>query len=230
VEFHLNISGHWYAVQVGEASLAVSDGALGAVVAQLHEQQGKRVYIYLESQVVGCFVLRERLRDGVGEIWQRLATLQVGAHILTGDPFPELSLPEHVTMESGLSSADKVTRVRVAREAEELPLFVGDGINDAVAMTQASGSIAMHSGTGLARSVAMAQLTADRIEVLGPAIALSRDIHHRLRGNLIYAVAYNAVGMVLAAAGLLHPVAAALIMLVSSFWVTTRALRKYSLE
>ena len=43
-------------------------------------------------------------------------------------------------------------------------------------------------------------------------------------GNLLYALVYNLIGMALAAAGLLHPVAAALIMLVSSFWVTTRAL------
>jgi len=60
---------------------------------------------------------------------------------------------------------------------------------------------------------------------LPEAIGLARSIRQVLRGNLIYAAAYNVLGMSLAAAGILHPVAAALIMLVSSFWVTGRALR-----
>ncbi|MGZ0655341.1 heavy metal translocating P-type ATPase [Coraliomargarita sp. W4R72] len=227
VEFCLQVEGLSYVVRVGEANLAATDEEIRGVVAQLHELKGKRVYVFIQERVVACFVLQERLREGVKEIWQRLEDLQIGAHILTGDPFPELALPEYVTIEAGLSSADKVERVRGAREAGQSPLFVGDGINDAVAMTQATGSIAMYSGTGLARSVAMAQLTGDQIEVIPQAIKLSRDIHRRLRGNLVYAVGYNAVGMVLAAAGILHPVAAALIMLISSFWVTARALRKY---
>ena len=225
VEFRLRVEGRSHVVQVGEASLATSEGEIGRVVMQLHESKGKRVFVLIEGQVVACFVLQESLREGVDEIWERLDDLQVGSHILTGDPLPELTLPESVIIESGLSSADKVARVRTARDAGQMPLFVGDGINDAVAMSQASGSIAMHSGTGLARSVAMGQLTGDRIEVIPQAIRLARGIHQRLRGNLVYAASYNLVGMALAAAGILHPVMAAMIMLVSSFWVTMRALR-----
>jgi Cu2+-exporting ATPase/Cu+-exporting ATPase len=155
-----------------------------------------------------------------------LSQLDIQAHILTGDPLPELSLPESVILEPGLSSADKVTRIEESGSLGEHPLFVGDGINDAVAMSKASGSIAMHSGTGLARSVAMGQLMGDRIEVIPQSIRLARGIHKRLQGNLLYALIYNVVGMVLAATGFLHPVAAATIMLVSSFWVTARVLKK----
>lgn len=226
LEFRLKTTAAKHHIQVGEGSLLTSDQAREQVLSQLHETKGSQVFVLLDGRAVACFVLQERLRAGVDVIWQRLNELEVEAHILTGDPLPELSIPENVRIESGLSSVDKVERVRAAREAGQLPLFVGDGINDAVAMSQASGSISMHSGTGLARSVAMAQLTADRIEVIPSAIHLARDIHQRLRGNLIYAAAYNSIGMALAAAGILHPIAAALIMLLSSFWVTTRALRK----
>jgi cation transport ATPase len=86
----------------------------------------------------------------------------------------------------------------------------------------------MHSCAGLARSVAMGQLSDDQIEVIPQAVGLSRAIFKKLRGNLLFAFVYNLIGMALAAAGLLHPVAAALIMLVSSFWVTTRALSVHS--
>jgi len=72
----------------------------------------------------------------------------------------------------------------------------------------------------------MGRLSAGRIEVMPQAIQLAREIHWRLRGNLVYAAAYNGFGMALAAAGILHPVMAAVIMLVSSFWVTARALRR----
>ena len=165
---------------------------------------------------------------GVDQIWTDLDMLEIRSHILTGDPLPEVSLPPNVQIEQGLSSADKVERVSESIEAGELPLFVGDGINDVAAMMQASGSIAMHSGASLTRSVAMGQLSDDQIKVIPQAVNLSRAILRKLRGNLFYALIYNLIGMTLAAAGLLHPVAAALIMLISSFWVTARALSGHS--
>ena len=217
-----------YRLQVGEVSLAESEQAIEAVVKRLHEKKGRRVFVYLVDRVVACFVLAERLRVGVDQIWADLDTLEIRSHILTGDPLPELSLPPNVQIEPGLSSADKAKRVHESSGAGESPLFVGDGINDVAAMLQASGSIAMHSGAGLARSVAIGQLLNDRIEVIPQAVSLSRAIIKKLRGNLFYAFVYNLIGMTLAATGILHPVAAALIMLVSSFWVTTRALSGHS--
>lgn len=223
--FTLVADGSRYDIKVGEGSLAESAAAVESVEARLHERKGRRVFVIVDSQVVACFVLQERLRVGVPGIWEQLDRLGVKAHILTGDPSPELTLPDTVRLEPGLSSSEKLSRVRAALQGDEHPLFVGDGINDTEAMTLASGSIAMHSGTALARSVAMGQLTGDRVEGIPEAIILARDIRQRLRGNLKYAACYNALGMALAAAGILHPIMAALIMLVSSFWVTTRALR-----
>ena len=147
-----------------------------------------------------------------------------------GGSFARTPLPPNVQIEQGLSSAEKVERVSKSIEAGEVPLFVGDGINDVAAMMQASGSIAMHSGAGLTRSVAMGQLLDDRIEVIPEAVSLTRAILRKLRGNLFYAFVYNLIGMTLAAAGILHPVVAALIMLISSFSVTARALNRASPE
>lgn len=212
-------------VAVGERSLVGAEAAAEAVEAQLHERRGRRIFVVVDARVVACFVLQERLRAGVTEIWERLETLQVKAHVLTGDPEPELDLPANVILEPGLRSVEKLAWVQRAVENGETPLFVGDGINDSEAMSQASGSIAMHSGTALTRSVAMGQLTGDRIGIIPEAITLARGIRKRLHGNLRYAASYNIVGMALAAGGLLHPIMAALIMLVSSFWVTMRALR-----
>ena len=220
LECRVSGAGGAHMIRVGEASLGASEPP----VDQLHEKKGKRVFVWLDGRIVACFVLQESLRASVDTVWQQFDELEVAARILTGDPSPEVSIPKKVALEAGLSSADKVRRVTESQIAGESPLFVGDGINDAAAMRVASGSVAMDSGTGLARSAAMGQLAGDRIEVIPQAISLARDIHRRLHGNLIYAAAYNTLGMVLAAAGLLHPVAAAMIMLVSSFWVTARAM------
>jgi P-type E1-E2 ATPase len=111
-----------------------------------------------------------------------------------------------------------------SNESGERPIFVGDGINDAAAMSVARGSIVMDSGARLPSSVAMGRLRGDSIAILPECISLARSIHSRLRGNLIFAVSYNVVGISLAAIGLLHPIAAAFIMIVSSFLVTFRAL------
>lgn len=223
--FTLEAGDRRYGVQVGEGSLADSADAVRAVEGRLHEAKGRRVFVIVDARIVGCFVLQERMRAGVAGIWEQLDRLGLAAHILTGDPAPELTLPENVQLEQGLRSAEKQSRVRTAVERGDVPLFVGDGINDTEAMAAAAASIAMHSGTAFARSAATGQLTGDRIEVLPEAIELARGIRRRLQGNLKYAASYNVIGMALAAVGLLHPIMAALIMLVSSFWVTTRALR-----
>jgi heavy metal translocating P-type ATPase len=213
-----------YSLKVGEGSLAATESAIQEVDGHLHEMGGRRVYVFLDSAVAACFVLKEHLRSGVSDLWKKLDGLAVSVDILTGDPLPELKIPEKVNLQAGLSSAQKLEQVRASVERNEQPIFVGDGINDTEAMACASGSIAMHSGAALARSVAAGQLTGDRIEAIPEAIELARGIRQRMRGNLKYAAAYNTVGMILAACGLLHPIIAALIMLVSSFWVTTRAL------
>jgi heavy metal translocating P-type ATPase len=225
IEFRLKVDGRAYLIQVGEASLCDSDSAMESVMEQLHEMNGKRIFVYVDGAIAGCFVLQERLREGVAGVWQSLKDLEIKTKVLTGDPKPDLQLPNYIRIESGMRSSDKVDRVAASKAEGESPLFVGDGINDAVAMATASASIAMHSGTGLARSVAMAQLSGDRIEVIPQAIQLARGIHQCLYGNLIYAATYNVVGMALAASGILHPIIAAILMLVSSFFVTTRVLR-----
>ena len=110
------------------------------------------------------------------------------------------------------------------RQENYFPLFIGDGINDVAAMSVASGSIAMNSGAGLARSAAMGVMSADRIEVIPKAITFAKSVQKNLRTNLFYAAMYNSVGIILAATGFLTPIVAALIMLCSSFFIMIRVL------
>ncbi|MGB0258142.1 MAG: heavy metal translocating P-type ATPase [Coraliomargarita sp.] len=222
VRAEVQLDGAGVELRIGEFELG---GGAEPYDLGLKAQGGKRVFVFVGESLAAVFVLHERLREGVPDIWQALAEHGIKAAVLTGDPNPEIELPHGVEIQSGLSAAEKSEIVSKSNDAGEYPILIGDGINDAGAMASASASIAMGSGTGLTRTTASGQLISDRLEALIEAMALARMIRKRLRGNLIYAAAYNVLGMGLAAAGLLHPVVAALIMLISSAWVTARALQ-----
>lgn len=71
----------------------------------------------------------------------------------------------------------------------------------------------------------MAVCAGEDLRRLPEAVAVARRVVGGLRGNLLFAASYNVAGMALAAAGALHPVAAALLMVGSSVWVGVRAIR-----
>lgn len=215
---------HGLAIKIGEASLAASEVAVEEATSLLHNPEDKRVFVFVGEQIAACFVLQEVIREGVDDVWNHLDSLNISAEILTGDPNPSLSVPKSVSIHAGLSAQEKVRAVMNSVQSKEEPLFIGDGINDAAAMASAHGSISMSTGAGLSNSVAMAQLRSDQIDIIPTAIRFSRHIHSKLKWNLIYAASYNILGMSLAAAGLLHPIAAAMIMLISSFFVSARAM------
>jgi P-type E1-E2 ATPase len=190
----------------------------------LRESAGKRVFIFVGGELAGVVVLREGLRAGLSALFNDLNEMGVDTTVLTGDPDPQIHLPEGVRLRSGCRAEEKESIVRASFESGDCPVVVGDGINDVSAMSAAAASLSMGSGAQLTRSTASAQLMGDQIVCIPKAIGLVRRIRSRLRGNLYYAAGYNVLGMGFAAVGYLHPVVAALIMLVSSFWVTVRVL------
>jgi cation transport ATPase len=84
--------------------------------------------------------------------------------------------------------------------------------------------LAIDLGAALATESADGLLVEGRVAVLPSAIRHARRIMRHLRGNLRFALAYNLIGMALAAGGVLHPVVAALLMVGSSAIVSARAL------
>ncbi|MGC6423378.1 MAG: heavy metal translocating P-type ATPase [Lentimonas sp.] len=227
VSAQAEVSGRTWRICIGEPSLVdaeFSDRYL-ELINHLLEKEAKRTVATLDGFPVAVFAMRELPREGVDSLWKQWKNQRIRATVLTGDPEPRFDLPDWVNLQAGLAASEKAERVEQSRQIGEAPLVVGDGVNDAAAMRHASASIAMGSGARFVQSAATGQLTSDQIKVLPAAIELSRGIVRRLRGNLVYAASYNVIGMALAAIGLLHPVAAAAIMLISSFLVTARALR-----
>lgn len=210
-------------VRVGEALFAGADAAEAGRPAG-----GKELWIGIEGEVAARVLLAEAWRNGITDTCEALRGIGLRMEVLTGDRGAPGRIGS-VPVRAGLSPAEKAERVRALVGEGRVVLFAGDGVNDAAAMGAASASLALRGGSGLARAAAMAVCAGEDLAKLPTAVEVARRVVAGVRGNLRFAATYNLAGMGLAAGGWLHPVAAALLMVVSSVWVGVRAMRSAAL-
>lgn len=211
-------------MRIGEASF-IEESLSSPVLTLTHTLFKREVLVSIDGELAAVFGLSEELRPDLESAIESLQMQGVVVSILSGDPTPPQPQLGGVAVEGGLKPEDKLNRVRTWQAAGERVAFIGDGVNDAAAMAEADVSVAMGQGADLSRATAPAVLMGDSLMPLARGLALSRKVRQAVRGNLIFAGAYNFIGMGLAAAGILHPVAAALLMLISSVGVSVRAAR-----
>jgi Cu2+-exporting ATPase len=120
---------------------------------------------------------------------------------------------------------DKREWILAQRSKGEIVCMVGDGINDAPALTAAHVGVSVLSATDMSIQVSDLLLTTDNLTVLAKIRALACKGRRIVSQNLFWAFAYNVVGIFLAALGVLHPLFAAAAMVVSSLMVVFNALR-----
>jgi Cu2+-exporting ATPase/Cu+-exporting ATPase len=182
------------------------------------------VYIIADGSIAGIAALREKLREGALTTLEELGRLGLLCEIMTGDR-PEAAAAHGLpNVHAGLAPADKTRLVKNLESSGRRVLFVGDGVNDAPAMSEASAALAIGSGSALARETATGEVASSDLSAVPFAVARCRKAVQAIHTNIRIAAFYNIIGISLAACGIIHPVLAAVLMLVSSFTVTWRAL------
>ncbi|WP_269537330.1 heavy metal translocating P-type ATPase [Cerasicoccus fimbriatus] len=224
------LSGREARLRIGSRDF-VEQSLSGNVLTRTRTLGSKReVLASLDGEFAAAFDLSEQLRPDLEPALRALQEQGVTLSILTGDPKPAQRELAGVAVECGLTPADKLDRVTAWQASGERVVFVGDGLNDAAAMSHADASIAMGQGADLSRAASPAVLMGDSLMPIARGLTLSRKVRRAVRGNLLFAGAYNFLGMGLAAGGILHPVVAALLMLFSSVGVSVRAARSARME
>lgn len=193
----------------------------------LEEREGDLVVaVALDGRCVGLASIREQLAEDWEEVVARLDSLGIRAGILSGDSperLQEMGASGRVQLHGGLMPAEKAAFLERIQGGGGKAVYLGDGVNDGGALAAAHVGLAMGHGTALARDVADGSVTGERAGVVVDAIEIARDVRQRTLEGFWFAGMYNVVGMALAAAGLLHPVVASLLMVGSSSVVAWRA-------
>jgi Cu+-exporting ATPase len=125
---------------------------------------------------------------------------------------------------AGVAPQDKASQVQQLKSEGALVGMAGDGINDAPALAASDVSFAFASGSDIAIETADVTLMRNDLGSVADAIALSRATLRKIRQNLFFAFVYNALGIPLAALGLLNPVIAGAAMALSSVSVVSNSL------
>ena len=193
-----------------------------ALVDELKCDSSHVIYVVRDGEVAGVAALREKLRDSAREAIAEILEMGLRCEVMTGDRAEAAALHGLPDVRAGLTPIAKAELVAALKSEGRRVLFVGDGINDAPAMAESDVAFAVAGGSALARESSAAEIS--DLRVVPFAVKRCREAVRVIRGNLVFSACYNAVGIALAAAGILHPVVAALLMLTSSFVVTWRAL------
>ncbi|MDD2869317.1 heavy metal translocating P-type ATPase [Neomegalonema sp.] len=196
------------AAWVASPRFAREEGALdaaGSEAAARLESEGKTAVVVMRrGRALGLIAMRDEPRPDAAEAVRQLKALGVGATILTGDnPRTAAAVAEALGMahRAEMTPADKLEAIRVL-SAEGGVMMIGDGVNDAPALKQASVGVAMGSGTDVALETADAAILRDRVTDAPALIRLARAAMANIRQNVAVALGLKAVFLVTSILGI----------------------------
>ena len=201
------------------------------------------VFVAFDGKLEGALGISDNIRQGIESTIKRLMQRGFDIIMLTGDT---KTVAEKVASELGItrfearmSPMQKAQYVKTLQaDAEESTgrgnrrsravIAVGDGVNDAPALAQADAGMAVGSGIDISKETAAFVLLTDDIGVIPTLVNLGKKFTSAVKRNIFLALAFNVVGIPIAAMGFLNPFIAMLIMIadISAVFASTRLLRR----
>ena len=215
--------------------VTVIDDTVKGQANRLAEEGKTPLYFAKDDTLLGMIAVADTMKEDSADAVSQMQKMGLRVVMLTGDNEKtanaigrEAGVDEVI---AGVLPDEKEAVIRKLKENGKVAM-VGDGINDAPALTQADIGIAIGAGTDVAMDAADVVLMKSKLSDVPAAIRLSRATRKNIRENLFWAVVYNIIGIPLAAGvwiplfgWQLNPMFGAAAMSLSSFCVVTNALR-----
>jgi len=219
-------------ILVGNEGLMNLEGInLGTIESAKEELQNEAktvIILAIDKKIAGLIAIADSLKEDAVDSIQTLKEMGFRTLMLTGDNEKTAqAIANKVGIDEVLSNVlpqDKQKLIEKLQE-EQMVAMVGDGINDAPALTQANVGIAIGTGTDIAIEASDITLVKGDISSVVKAIKLSLATFRKIKENLFWAFFYNIIAIPIAILGLLHPLIAEASMAFSSINVVTNSLR-----
>ena len=193
------------------------------------DENGTLAFLAIDNENVGIFQIADTIRDNANFFIETLKNRNIETVMITGDNEKTASeIAQKLNLdafEADVLPDEKLQIVKRYQNSGKTVAMVGDGINDAPALTQADIGIAIGSGTDIALESGDVVLLRDDLNAVLTAMKLSQATFRKIKQNLGWAFGYNLVLIPLAVVGLMHPVLAEIAMALSSVNVVTNSLR-----
>ncbi len=210
--------------------LAEQDIDVAAAMSRQQKLEGRGMTVVAvgrDGSLLGLVGIGDEVEPDAAKTIRRLKDAGITTVMMTGD---NRRTAEAVAAEVGIARvlaevlpADKASEVRRLQQEGQRVAMVGDGINDAPALTQADVGFAIGAGTDIAIECADVVIMSDRLGALADAREIGIRSYAKTKQNLTLAFAFNGVGVPAAATGLVHPIWAMAAMVASVTTVLTNS-------
>jgi len=213
---------------MGESDIEI-ESTVRTQLAALEDQAKTAMLVSISGEIAGIIAVADQVKPDSVRAINALKEQGLEPVMITGDnERTARAIADEVGIErviAGVMPDQKADEVKRLQEQGETVAMVGDGINDAPALTQAQVGIAIGTGTDVAIESGDIVLVKGDLSAVVQAVKLSHATFRKIKGNLFWAFFYNVVMVPLAILGMMHPVLAEIAMAFSSINVVTNSRR-----